>query len=117
VIDDGNALNLVNGATVEVHGAVVAGVIVASRVEIKRAAIVPPIKTPPPSADTSFEATGAVSGFISVASFKVSGITIDASSAEFKDGSAANLKNGVTVEVKGTLSGGIVQATRVQFKR
>ncbi len=116
VIDDGNALNLVNGATVEVHGTVVAGVIVASRVEIKSTTDVPPIQTPPPSADASFEATGAVSGFVSVASFKVSGVTIDASAAEFRDGSAADLKNGVTVEVKGTLSGGIVHATRVQFK-
>ena len=116
VIDDGTAADLVNGATVQVHGTVVSGIIKATRVEIKRAAVTPPTPTTPPSADASFEATGTVSGFVSASSFVVSGVTINASAATFKNGSAADLKNGAVVEVKGTLSGGIVRATSVEIK-
>jgi hypothetical protein len=116
VIDDGTAVDLVNGATVEVHGAVVSGVINATRIEIKRAAVTAPTPTTPPSMDASFEATGAISGFISASSFVVSGVAINASAATFKNGSVADLKNGAVVEVKGTLSGGIVRATSVEIK-
>ena len=116
VIEDGTVASLINGATVEVHGNVVAGVIKATRVEIKRAAVTPPPATTPPSVNASFEATGAISSFVSISSFKVSGATINASAATFKDGTAADLVNGAVVEVKGTLTAGIVHATTVEIK-
>ena len=113
VFKDGTAAALANGATVEVRGPIVSGVLIATRVEIKAAT---PITTPPLSNVVTFEATGAISAFVSVSSFTVGGQTIDASTATFKDGSAASLANGVTVEVKGTLAAGVVKATRVEIK-
>lgn len=116
VIDDGTPASLINGATVEVHGAVVSGVIVATRVEVRRAAVTPPNPSTPPGAASVFEATGAISNFVSISSFQVSGATIDASSATFHDGSAADLKNGAVIEVHGTLSGGVVHADNIEIK-
>ncbi len=118
LIEDGTVASLINGATVEVNGTVVAGVIKATRVELKRAAAAPsPSTLPPPSGSASFEATGAVSAFVSVASFKVSGVTIDGSAATIKDGTIADIQNGATVEVKGTLTAGVVKATSIEIKR
>ncbi len=114
LIEDGTAAGLINGATVEVHGTVVAGVIKATRVELKRTAVAP--SPPPPSGSASFEATGAVSAFVSVASFKVSGVMIDGSAATIKDGTVADIQNGATVEVKGTLTAGVVKATTIEIK-
>ncbi len=110
VFSDGIAANLANGATVEVHGRLESGVIIASRVEFK------PSVTPP-SVGVEFESKGAISGFASVSSFVLSGMRIDASAATFERGTAANLANGVTVEVRGTLTNGIVKANRVRFEK
>ena len=119
LIEDGTVASLINGATVEVKGTVVSGVIKATRIELKRAAaaVAPsPSTPPPPSGSASFEATGAVSAFVSVASFKVSGVTIDGSAARIKDGTVADIQNGATVEVKGTLTAGVVKATSIEIK-
>ena len=122
VIEDGTADSLINGATVEVHGLIVGGVLKATRLEVKRAVVTSPVTPPtgtptPPHDAVEFEATGAVSAFISVASFKVSGAIIDATSASFEKGSVTDLKNGATVQVKGTLTAGVVKATRVRFEK
>ena len=118
LIEDGTVASLINGATVEVNGTMVVGVIKATRVELKRAAAAPsPSTTPPPSGSASFETTGAVSAFVSVASFKVSGVMIDGSAATIKDGTVADIQNGATVEVKGTLTAGVVKATTIEIKR
>ncbi len=116
LIEDGTVASLINGATVEVNGTVVAGVIKATRVELKRATVAPPPGTTPPTAAASFEATGAVSAFVSLASFKVAGVMVDGSAAIIKDGTAADVKNGAVIEVKGSLSGGIVRATSIEIK-
>jgi Domain of unknown function (DUF5666) len=116
VFEDGSAANLANGANVEVHGKVVSGVLVASRVEFKSVTPPPGGGDDPPDA-IEFEATGTISAFTGVASFMVAGKTIDASAASFERGTAANLANGVLVEVKGSIVGGIVKATRVRFER
>ena len=115
LIEDGTVASLVNGATVEVKGSVVAGVIKATRVELKRTKVAPPA-SPPPTGSASFEATGSVSGFVSLSSFKVSGVTIDGSAAILKDGTAADIQNGAIVEVKGTLTAGVVKATTIEIK-
>ena len=47
--------------------------------------------TPTGSAGTPFEATGNVTDFASVASFRVGGVLIDASAATFVDGTANDL--------------------------
>ena len=110
VFSDGTAANLANGAVVEVHGSMVSGVLVATRVEFKSS-------VNPPSAGVEFESTGAISGFVSVSSFVIAGTRIDASAASFERGTAANLANGVIVEVRGTLANGVVKADRVRFER
>ena len=116
LIEDGTVASLISGATVEVNGTVVAGVIKATRVELKRATVAPPPGTTPPTAAALFEATGAVSAFVSLASFKVAGVMVDGSTAIIKDGTAADVKNGAVIEVKGSLSGGIVRATSIEIK-
>jgi len=121
VFEDGSASDVANGAVVEVHGRIVSGVLIASRVQIKSTVIAtgptPPSPPSPPSAGVEFEATGAVTNFVSIASFKLAGTLINATNASFERGTAANLGNGVAIEVRGTLSNGVVTATRVRFER
>ena len=116
LIEDGAAASLINGATVEVNGTMLAGVIKATRVELKRTTVAPSPTPPPPSGSASFEATGAVSAFVSLSSFKVSGVMIDGSTAMIKDGTASDIQNGATIEVKGTLTAGVVKATTIEIK-
>ena len=117
LIEDGTVAGLINGATVEVNGTMLAGVITATRVELKRALAAPsPSTPPPPSGSASFEATGSVSAFVSLSSFKVSGVMIDGSTATIKDGTVADIQNGAMVEVKGTLTAGVVKATTIEIK-
>ena len=75
-----------------------AGVPIANRIEFKRARV----DSGSTSANSSsggnngasgFEATGTISNFVSVASFTVAGVSVDASTATFKDGSVADLRN------------------------
>jgi hypothetical protein len=69
---------------------------------------------PPPSAPpTSIQ--GTISSFVSSSSFVVAGQQVNARSATFVGGSAANLANGVLVVVVGTVSNGTLTASQVQF--
>ena len=70
----------------------------------------------PPPTDPSTKAEGLISEFTSVASFKVGGRKVNASSAKFTSGTAADLGNGKRVEVAGTLSGDVLMASTVEFK-
>jgi Domain of unknown function (DUF5666) len=56
------------------------------------------------------EVEGIVSDFVSVASFKINGVTVDGSAALFQRGNAALLKNGARVEAKGNYNGTVLQA-------
>lgn len=58
---------------------------------------------------------GTISAFTSSASFSVNGLTVDASSASFPDGTSA-LALGVAVEVAGTVSNGVLVATVVRLE-
>ena len=62
------------------------------------------------------ELEGFVSGFVSVADFLVDGQQVDASSAIFRNGIAADLKDGVKVEVEGTITGAVLVASKVIFR-
>jgi Domain of unknown function (DUF5666) len=108
---------IVAGAFVEVKGALVNGVVVATRVK--------PDDGAAGGAGTEFELHGSISGASSTGdsgSFTLTssgGVAVTVnwsnSSVEFRDGaSAADLVNGQQIEVKGTLSNGsTVTATRI----
>jgi Domain of unknown function (DUF5666)/Repeat of unknown function (DUF5648) len=123
VFRDGSPASLRNGVTVEVKGNIVNGVLIATRVEIKSSVSVPPAPQPPsppapsPSPGVEWEARANVADFVSISSFTLNGTKIDASAASFERGTAADLRNGVLVEVKGRLANGVVKATRVRFER
>ena len=120
--EDGTAAGLAAGLRVEVRGNVVAGVLIASRVEFKRLRVDASTTTGSgtgtgsPSGSSAFEATGMIANFVSTASFTVSGASIDASAATFRNGTAVDLRNGVQVEVKGTLANGVVRASSVEIQ-
>jgi Domain of unknown function (DUF5666) len=65
------------------------------------------------------EVEGFVSDFVSLAQFKVGGITVDASGAsvEFEGAAAAAIGNGVRIEVEGEASGDVLIARKVQVKK
>ena len=101
---------VVKGAHVEVEGAVVDGVLVATKVEVEDE------KGTKPS---GFEVRGVIDSVDTTNStFVVHGVTVSfAGSVKFKNGTAADLQVGAKVEVKGTLAadGTTLNATRIQF--
>lgn len=95
------------GTYVEIKGNVVGNVLKATKIEFKSAN---------PSGGF-IEQSGVVSGFVSVSDFRVNSLRVDASTASFEKGSAANLVNGAFVEIKGTQNAsGIFKATKVEFQ-
>jgi len=63
------------------------------------------------------EVEGYVSAYVSVASFRVAGVTVDASGAVFEDGTAATLANNVKVEAEGSFNAaGVLVARKVEFR-
>ncbi len=95
------------GARVEVKGVLQAGVLIASQVKIEK-----------PS-DKRIELFGPVANVnTSAQTFSVSGVTVSYSAAQFDKGSAAQLVNGVQVEVQGKPipNSSIISAERIKFK-
>lgn len=103
--EDGNAGDLANGRTVEATGVVSGGVLRATR-----------IKFASQSGGTELEVEGAIESYTSPASFRVSGQTINASGATYRNGTAADLAVGRKVHVTGSLVAGVLAATRVEFE-
>ena len=66
-------------------------------------------------APTEVEVHGMVANFVSDSSFTVRGVVIDASNANFSGGTAAQLANGVFLEVHGTVANNAVRASTVNF--
>lgn len=64
---------------------------------------------------TAVHVRGAISAFSSAASFTVNGLAVDAATASFPDGSTG-LALGTQVEVKGTVSNGVLVATEVSIE-
>jgi hypothetical protein len=101
----GEAKNLADGVNVSVAGTLANGVLNASAVQFLGG-------NPPPSAVTI---SGTISNFVSVGDFVVAGQRVDASSANFNNGTASNLANGRTVTVKGVIQGATLVAQSVTF--
>lgn len=68
------------------------------------------------AAPTTVELHGTVANFVSASSFTVRGVVVDASGATFTGGTAAQLANGVFVEVHGTVANNAVHASTVAIQ-
>lgn len=110
-ITGGQSAAIGNGVKLDVVGSMAHGVLVASRVRIRH--------VPGTGGPVSFNVIGPVAQFRSVASFRVNGQPVDASgpAVVFTHGTAADLKNGVKVNLKGNqVVDGVLQATEVLFE-
>lgn len=131
VIEGGTVAQLVVGRRVELKGDVVAGAIKATRIKIEddsgssgsgssSSGSSGSGSSSGSSTNDEFEVKGLIESFVSSASFVVRGTRINASSGvTYERGTAAQLANGVCVEVKGALgstaSGSTVVASEVKF--
>ena len=104
--ENGAVADLVNGAPVRIKGTVKDGVINASEIEFKK-------KLGAESAVISVK--GTVTDFVSLSSFKLRGQTIDAASASFVGGKAADVANGSFVELQAQLVNGQIKAVKLTF--
>ncbi|MES2972620.1 MAG: DUF5666 domain-containing protein [Pseudomonadota bacterium] len=59
---------------------------------------------------------GIVTDFASLGSFKVMGTPVDASAATITGGPSGSIGNGVKLEITGTMSGGVLVATKVRIR-
>ena len=100
---------LAKGVRVEVEGAVVNGVLVATTVKIK---------TDKDEQDEGFDIDGTITAFDTLKStLVVHGVTVSyANAVTFVDGSAADLKLGAKVEVHGALAEGGTTMSAMQIK-
>jgi len=99
-----------NGVHVVIDGTLVNGVVVASRLKIR--------KVPGTGGPSSFLVVGTLGDFRSPASFKVRGQPVDASgpSVQFVNGGIGNLGNGTKVTVSGSqVVNGVLLADRIEF--
>lgn len=101
---EGSRENLRSGTKVEVSGTVVAGELVASKVEVQA-----------PSGDTASKVRGTIAEFVSAADFRVAGQRVDASAA-LVEPAGATLAEGRNVEVRGPVADGVLKATKVEVR-
>lgn len=104
---------IADGQLVEVKGtAVTAGVLAATRVELKARAV-------PADAGARGEVEGLVTRFVSAADFAVAGVPVDAGAqTAFTGGTAADLGLDVKVEVEGTVgANGVLAAAKINIRR
>jgi hypothetical protein len=101
---------LVNGMVVRVSAAgdPTAGVLAATQV---RAGY-----TVPTTAGAVVNVTGMVTDYASLTSFRLQGVAVNASGAQVTGGPSSGIGNGVKVEVSGTMSGGVLVATKLKIK-
>jgi hypothetical protein len=108
-VSGGLLSSLENGVEVAVAGTVSNGILLATKIKIKKA---------PGSGGTSdaFQVTGAVGAFKSLSDFKVKGQGVNASQAQFINGTEADLRNGAKVTITADrIVNDVVMATRVVF--
>ncbi len=108
---DGVEANLSVDVRVEVKGSLDATgtVLTATEVEFKGLS--------DNGSNSSYEVKGTLSALDTIAkTFVVRNVTVNYATAGFEDGSAADLANGAVVEVKGTVSAGVLLATKVDFE-
>jgi len=109
-VSGGPLAAIANGVELDVAGTVAGGVLVATKIKIK--------KTPGGASAASFTAMGTIGSFKSAAEFKVKGQQVDASGAgvQFVNGTVANLGNGTKVSISGErIVNDVLIATRVSF--
>ncbi|TPG21394.1 DUF5666 domain-containing protein [Variovorax guangxiensis] len=109
-VSGGPLAAIANGVELDVAGTVANGVLVATKIKIK--------KTPGGASAASFTAMGTIGAFKSAADFKVKGQQVDASGpgVQFVNGTAANLGNGTKVSINGDrIVNDVLIATRVSF--
>ena len=99
-----NAASVTVGSRVQVKGRKTAGVLTAT--DFRRIALGERIQ---------YLVQGDVANFVSAANFTVRGESINASTATFIGGTAANLANGRAVRIKAQAIGGHLEATEVSF--
>lgn len=106
--EHGSLALLAVGSYVEIKGFVQGDALVATKIELKGGSA---------AQGARHEHFGVISNFLSTSNFKVNGITVDASGAKFERGTAANLANGVYVELKGAQNAsGVFVAAEVEVK-
>ena len=103
---NGTAADLSEGKRVIVFGTLANGKIVAKKLRFFKNEV-----------DGEVRLIGMVSDYVSVSSFKVRGVAVDASAATFEGGDAAQLTDGRLVEIKGQSVGSVVKATKVEFEQ
>ncbi len=103
---NGTASDLANGRKIRVQGKFVTGKLLASELRFIR-----------DQGDAMVQLSGAISDFVSVASFKLRGVPVDASApgVVFADGSAANLADGVAIQLVGQVENNVVKPSRIEF--
>lgn len=108
VFTGGTAANLANGRTVEVTGLVSGNVLVASAVVFN---------DPPPPEGSRLAVIGAITSFVSPASFVVNGQpVVTTAGTVYGGGTVADLANGRIVTVDGMLFAGVLTAWSVVFQ-
>lgn len=102
---------LANGMTIEASGSSFAsGILTADRLRDRDRD-----RISYPDGD-GLEIEGYVSNFVSISNFEVAGQMIDATNAVIKNGTLADLRNGLKVEAEGTMSNGVLVASVVVIK-
>ncbi len=97
-------LQLLAGLRLKVIGTWKLGVLKASSIEVEDEIAL-----------QSVEIKGAIEQFVSVANFVVRGQRCDAASASFTHGTAADLRNGRMIEVKGVKAGDVLRVTDLKL--
>ena len=111
VFDDGATVSdLVDGVVVEVKGTLANSRISATEVELEDDFI------EQFDDDDELRVQGLISNFVGLEAFDVKGVTVDATNAVLRPAGLV-LNDGVAVEVKGVLSGGILQASEIESRR
>jgi hypothetical protein len=112
----GRRSSIAVGARVEVAGAWRNGVLVASRLKVRKAA--PEQDVDDEDDDADYSARGNIGGFRSASEFRIDGQDVDAggTGVVFVGGTAAALRNGRRVQVTGSrVVGDVLIAERVEF--
>jgi hypothetical protein len=117
VFDRGTAAQIGNGARLEVDGHMRNGVLVAEHIDVRLAAPAKNDPTPPQEPPQQFDVKGKIESVDAAApAFVVRGTTVlYDTTTSFERGDPGDLKQGRTVQVKGTLSSGHVLAERIKF--
>jgi hypothetical protein len=109
--------DLAVGRVVHAEGTVANGVLQATKIEFDDDEVPPagpgpgPGPTPPPE-----DVDGAITAMLSPSTFTLGGLTVDAATASFTNGTAGDLAAGRIVHVRGTRNGAVLNAVSIVFE-